>query len=95
MQQASQTNSVEVEAEPLTLHQLTNLFTDLIQQGGTHFGMALDLIDEILHISSRHAMAADSRLHLAAKRLQQCNLIVGQGLGAGVVDVHGDSKKRG
>ena len=40
-------------------------------------------------------MTAVSRLHLAARRLQRCNLNVGQGLGAGVVDVRGDLKKRG
>ena len=46
LRKASQTKSVEVEAEPLTMHQLTHLLTDLLKQRWAHFGMALDLINK-------------------------------------------------
>ena len=89
---AHQALSIEVKTEALPLHQPADLPTDLLEQRRTHIGMAIDLINKTLPISRRHAMASDPGFHLAAKGLQQSGLVLSQGLGAGMGDVHGANR---
>lgn len=49
----------KIEAETLTLNQLANFATDLLQQSRAHFGVVLELIQKVLHISSGQAVASD------------------------------------